>query len=89
MQSLINSIKSELYEQLCGSIDHQFGRDIQGFSEYQEDPVGFIKNEMGITLTPDIAKMAKSVQDYHPAYREKFKGLHNGPDGPDHRDRGG
>lgn len=33
------------------------------YSKYQADPVGFIQNELGITLTDDIAEMAESVRD--------------------------
>ena len=33
------------------------------FSRYQDDPVGFIKDELGITLTADIVTMAESVRD--------------------------
>lgn len=35
----------------------------QDFTRYHDDPVGFIKTEMGISLTPDVARMAESVRD--------------------------
>ena len=63
MQSLISSIKSELYDQLLSSIDQKFEAGGKEFAVYQNDPVGFIKNEMGITLTPDVSLMAESVRD--------------------------
>jgi hypothetical protein len=63
MQSLINSTKAGLYDQLLNLIDQEFATGGEEFSVYQDDPVGFIKNEMGITLTDDIAEMAESVRD--------------------------
>lgn len=33
------------------------------YSKYQEDPVGFIRNELNIELTDDVAEMAESVRD--------------------------
>ncbi len=63
MQSSVDLIKTQLYEQLLGSINQEFGTGEEGFTQYQDDPVGFIRNEMGITLTDDIAQMVESVRD--------------------------
>ena len=50
-----------LFDQLFDLLDE--GGGTSSFVEYQNDPVGFIKNELGITLTDDIGKMAESVRD--------------------------
>jgi len=36
---------------------------ISEYTKYQKDPVGFIRNELDITLTDDVAIMAESVRD--------------------------
>jgi hypothetical protein len=41
----------------------KFLSDSGDYTKYQDDPVGFIENEMGITLTDDIREMAESVRD--------------------------
>ena len=41
----------------------KFLSDPGDYTKYQNDPVGFIQDEMGITLTDDIREMAESVRD--------------------------
>jgi len=33
-------------------------------TEYQDDPCGFVRNELGDTLTPDLERIMESVRDY-------------------------
>ena len=55
--------KTALFDHLLSSIDQEFATGGEEFTVYQNDPVGFINNEMGITLTPDVSRMAESVRD--------------------------
>ena len=46
-ESLIGSVKSELFEQLLNSIDQNFGTGEAGFSEYQANPIKFGEKVLG------------------------------------------
>lgn len=62
-ESLIGSVKNELFEQLLNSIDLKFGTGEGTFSEYQDDPVGFGEKVLGETFTDEVRVLMESVRD--------------------------
>jgi len=65
MQSLIDSLKNQLYAELFNSIDKQFGQgNSDEFSQYQNDPVGFGEDILRETFTHEVMNLMKSVRDY-------------------------
>ena len=63
-RSYISSTKDALLDQLCDSLDQQFGGGAEAaFSQYQEDPVGFGENVLGESYTEDVRRMMESVRD--------------------------
>jgi len=48
--------------------DHEVLRSVlessKDFTQYQDNPVGFIKDVLSIDLTPDVSTMAESVRDH-------------------------
>ena len=64
MQSSVNSMKTELFDQLLNSINQEYGVPTHGFSDYQDDPVGFAENALGETLTDDVKNLMESVRDH-------------------------
>ena len=63
MQSSVDLIKTQLYEQLFDSINQEFGTGEEGFSEYQDDPVGFGENVLGESFTDEVKILMESVRD--------------------------
>jgi hypothetical protein len=63
MQSLINSIKSELYDQLFDGIDQGHGIGSESFESYQGDPIGFGEKVLGETFTDEVEALMESVRD--------------------------
>ena len=63
MQSLINSIKNELYEQLSDSINQEFGTGEETFRQYQNDPIGFGEQVLGESFTDEVKILMESVRD--------------------------
>jgi len=62
-ESLISSVKSELFEQLLNSIDQKFGTEKETFSQYQDDPVGFGEKVLGESFTDEVKILMESVRD--------------------------
>jgi hypothetical protein len=50
---------------LCTLFPHDVIQSVldSDYTVYKDDPVGFIRNVMGIELTPDVATLAESVRD--------------------------
>ena len=65
MQSLISSIKGELYDQLLSSIDQEFSEQgaCEAFNAYQNDPVGFGQEVLNETYTDEVKILMESVRD--------------------------
>ena len=62
-ESLIGSVKNELYAQLLNSINQEFGTREEGFSQYQDDPVGFGEKILGESFTDEVKILMESVRD--------------------------
>jgi len=63
MQSLVNSIKSELYDHLFDGIDQEHGIGSESFKSYQNDPIGFGEKILGGTFTDEVKALMESVRD--------------------------
>jgi len=63
MQSSVDLIKTQLYEQLSDSINQEFGTEKEGFSEYQDDPVGFGEQVLNESFTDEVKVLMESVRD--------------------------
>jgi hypothetical protein len=66
VQSLVASIKGELFDQLLDSLNQQFGDSDKKaeYRIYQEDPVGFGEEVLGETYTDEVKAMMESVRDH-------------------------
>jgi hypothetical protein len=57
--------KAELFDNLFQSIDEQFGiENDQGFSKYQDNPVGFGEEVLGESYTDEVEALMNSVRDH-------------------------
>jgi hypothetical protein len=57
--------KAELFDNLFQSINEQFGTaDHQGFSKYQNNPVGFGEEILGESYTDEVKALMESVRDH-------------------------
>ena len=62
-ESLIGSVKSELFDQLLSSIDQKFGSGEEGFTQYQNDPIGFSEKILGERFADEVKTLMESVRD--------------------------
>lgn len=62
MQSLINSLKNQLYDELLNSINHRFNGN-SDFTQYQDDPIGFGEQVLKETYTDEVKAIMESVRD--------------------------
>jgi len=63
MRSSVDLIKTQLYEALFDSIDKKFRTGEEGFSQYQDDPIGFGEKILGESFTDEVKTLMESVRD--------------------------
>jgi len=64
MHAYMERKKSDLFQSLLASVNTRFGEETeQDYSQYQNNPVGFVEEVLGETLTDDIQRMLNSVRD--------------------------
>jgi hypothetical protein len=63
MQALISSKRDELLEQFLQRVEVMYGNVGNDFSAFQNDPVGFARDVLGETLTPNMINLMEAVRD--------------------------
>ncbi|BBO82475.1 hypothetical protein DSCO28_30410 [Desulfosarcina ovata subsp. sediminis] len=64
LESYRNSIHSGLLDQLCDSLENEFGGDADtDFKKYQNDPVGFCRDILGDEFPPQIEELLGALVD--------------------------